>query len=108
MALGMPYELLGQRFSAAFVQTRHRLADKSRETMEVWCEEVPGGVVAHWSKELDAEGKLLARTTLELLDYHVPRPAVPPPALRPRKIDRKRSRRADEKMSATLAPSPSP
>ena len=95
VATGMPYEVLGQRLTVAFVQTKHTLPRLTRETIEVRSEEVPGGVVGRWSKELGADGKLASRVTLELLEYHVPRP--PPAASRPRLFDRKRSRRGDEK-----------
>jgi hypothetical protein len=30
---------------------------------------VPGGIVAHSSKELDADGHLIRRSTLEVVDY---------------------------------------
>lgn len=95
VAMGMPYEVLGQRLTVAFVQTKHTLPRLTRETIEVRSDEVPGGVVAKWSKDLDAEGKLVSRFTLELLEYHVPRTA--PAASRPRLFDRKRSRGDDEK-----------
>jgi hypothetical protein len=101
VALGMPYDVLGQRRTVAFVHTVHKVAAKSKVTMEVCCDEVPGGIVARWSKELDADGKLIVRTTLELVDYHVEKPGTVGPAVRPRLFDRKRARRADEKMGST-------
>ena len=100
VALGMPYEFLGQRRAAAFVHTVQKRPKQSKEAMEVWCDDVPGGVVAQWSKELDAEGKLISRSTLELVAFDSGKAAAAPTP-RPRLFDRKRARRADEKMSAT-------
>lgn len=99
VALGMPYDLLGQRRAASFVHTVKKHPKQSKESMEVWCDDVPGGVVAQWSKELDTEGKLISRSTLELLSYDSGKAAAAPQVIRPRRFDRKRARR-DEKMSA--------
>ncbi|HZL88732.1 MAG TPA: hypothetical protein VFB96_10195 [Pirellulaceae bacterium] len=98
IALGMPYEFLGQRRAASFVRTVQKQPKQSKEAMEVWCDDVPGGVVAQWSKELDAEGKLISRITLELVGYDSGRAGAAAPAPRARLFDRKRARRADEKM----------
>jgi hypothetical protein len=38
-------------------------------TVEVFCIDVPGGVVAHTSRETDERGRLVRRSTLELLDF---------------------------------------
>jgi hypothetical protein len=32
---------------------------------------MPGGIVARTSKEIDPQGRLLRRSTLQLIDYHV-------------------------------------
>jgi hypothetical protein len=97
VALAMPYKVLDRRSSVAFVHTRQKLPTHSRETMEVTCDEVPGGIVDQWRKELDADGKLIHRTTFELIEYEVMEP-VPVPMARPRIFDRKRARRAEEKL----------
>ena len=39
--------------------------------METHCKDVPGGVVAHSSKELDVAGRVVNRETLELVEYQV-------------------------------------
>jgi hypothetical protein len=85
--------------TASFVHTVKKHPKQSKESMEVWCDDVPGGVVAQWSKELDTEGKLISRSTLELLSYDSGKAAAAPQVIRPRRFDRKRARR-DEKMSA--------
>ncbi len=96
VAIGLPYPVAGQLRSAAFVHTAHKLPGQSKESMEVICNDVPGGVVSQWSKELNAEGKLLRRTTSELLAYQVqPRTMVVPTRSR---LDRKRERREEKKV----------
>lgn len=102
VALGMPYDVLGQRRTASFVHTVHKVPKQSKVTVEVCCDDVPGGIVAQWTKELDADGKLIGRTMAELIEFHVEKPTAAGPPMRPRRFDRKRPRRADEKMS--LAP----
>jgi hypothetical protein len=39
--------------------------------MSVVVGDVPGGVVSHSSKEVDKNGRLLRRSTLELVDYNI-------------------------------------
>jgi hypothetical protein len=85
VALGMPYEFLG-RARRGIRAHGPEAAGTVQEAMEVWCDDVPGGVIAQWSKELDADGKLIGRTTLELIAYNSGRasslPAAPSPSLR--------------------------
>ena len=70
LATGMPYRVLGDIREASFVRTVHtQPKGGSTITMEVHCADVPGGVVAHTSKELDESGQLLKRSTLELLEF---------------------------------------
>lgn len=96
ITVGMPYQVLQQPRSAAFVLTRQKLPTYSRETMEVTCDEVPGGIVDQWRKEIDSSGKLVRRLTFELVDYQVMEPARVP-VERPGVFDRKRARRGEEK-----------
>lgn len=96
ISVGMPYQVLQQPRSAAFVLTRQKLPTYSRETMEVTCDDVPGGIVDQWRKEIDSSGKLLRRLTFELVDYQVTEPARVP-VERQGVFDRKRARRAEEK-----------
>lgn len=69
MAVDMPYRVLGEIKTVAYVRTIQRTAKGSTVTVEVCCPEVPGGVVAHTSKECDDVGQTLRRSTLELRDY---------------------------------------
>jgi hypothetical protein len=94
ISVGLPYPVAGQLRAAAFVHTLQKLASQTKESMEVTCDEVPGGIVAQWSKELDADGKLVRRTTQELIDFGVRQPSTVIVPMR--RQDRKRNRRGDE------------
>jgi hypothetical protein len=69
IALDLPYKVLAEMKTTSHLRTVHRDADSEVVTIEVHCEDVPGHVVAHWSKKTDAQGRLLERATLELTDY---------------------------------------
>jgi sugar phosphate isomerase/epimerase len=77
MALDMPYQVLTELKTGAFVKTTHRDRQGVSYTFEVFCGDVPGGVVAHSAKETDLSGKVIRRTALELVDYGLP-PATDP------------------------------
>lgn len=69
IALDMPYQVLTNRKTVAYVKTTKRHAERLTVTYEVHCADVPGGLVAHSSITRDAEGKLLERSSLTLLAY---------------------------------------
>jgi hypothetical protein len=71
VALDMPYRLKSEILTASHVKTVHENLAGTTITMEVHCSQVPGGVVARTSKELDKTGRLVRRSTMELIDYHV-------------------------------------
>ena len=71
VATGMPYRVLADRRNVAFVRTVEKKPDRISTTVEAQCDDIPGGEVAHSSQEVNEEGKILLRTTLELLDYHI-------------------------------------
>lgn len=71
IAVEMPFKVLADVKSTTFLRTIQKHADGSTDTLEVYCADIPGGVVSHTSKELDAGGKTVRRSTLELLDYGV-------------------------------------
>lgn len=74
LALGMPCRVLAEVKPAAYVRTIHTNPAGTTSTVEVHCLDVPGGIVAHASKELDAGGRLVRRSTLELVNYGVGEP----------------------------------
>jgi hypothetical protein len=69
VAVNLPYPALTEVQTVAFVKTVHKSSKGKIVTLEVHCPQVPGGLIAHWSKELDESGRLLSRSVLELLDY---------------------------------------
>jgi hypothetical protein len=83
VALDLPQRVRGELKQASYVKTTQKLPLTSKVTLEVHCDEVPGGVVAHWASETDSAGRVLRRSTLELLDYGLPSPpGQPQPVLR--------------------------
>lgn len=70
VATEIPYRVLGQIRDVAFIRTTQTHPKGTRTvTMEVHCSDVPGGVVAHMSKEIDERGQTLRRSELELVAY---------------------------------------
>lgn len=69
VSLGMPHKVKAEIKTAALIKTVHQSPRGKTITLEVRCEDVPGGVVSHTSKELDTEGRVIRRSTLELIDY---------------------------------------
>jgi hypothetical protein len=78
LALDMPFKFQGALWSAAYVKMVQKTPQGTTFTLAVVCPKVPGGIVSHTSKELNADGRLIRRSTLELLDYGLePEPAPP-------------------------------
>ena len=72
IALDLPQRVRGDIKPAMYVKTTQKHPQGTKITLEVHCEEVPGGVVAHWATETDNAGKVIRRSTLELVDYGLP------------------------------------
>ena len=53
------------------MKTVYRNAKGTVTTLAVVLPDVPGGVVSHSQKEVDASGRVVRRSTLKLLDYSV-------------------------------------
>jgi hypothetical protein len=71
VALDLPQRVGGELKQASYVKTTQKLPQSTKVTLEVHCDEVPGGVVAHWASETDSTGRALRRSTLELVEYHI-------------------------------------
>jgi hypothetical protein len=69
VALDMPCQIAGGTHLAAHVKTVQKSPKGSVITLSVLCPDIPGGIVSHTSKELDANGRLVRHSVLELLDY---------------------------------------
>jgi len=72
VALDLPQRVRGELKQASYIKTTQKLPQSSKVTLEVHCDDVPGGVVTHWASETDASGRVLRRSTLELVEYHIP------------------------------------
>jgi hypothetical protein len=70
-AISLPYKVLTEIQTVAFVRTVHTSPKGKTITVEVHCPRVPGGVVAHWSREMDEAGRIVRRSVLELVDYGI-------------------------------------
>jgi hypothetical protein len=69
VALDMPCKVLAEMKSSAFMKTVNKHTKGVVLTWALICRDIPGGVVEFWSKEVDGSGRLLSRSTLELLNY---------------------------------------
>ncbi|QDU31173.1 hypothetical protein ETAA8_63260 [Anatilimnocola aggregata] len=96
IATNLPYRILGQLRSVAYVKTTRKLASGSTLTMEVQSPDVPGGVVSHSAQELDDAQVVNRRSTLELIDYGVGSEPVEEASPARKRWFRSRSRRGEE------------
>jgi hypothetical protein len=71
VAFDMPHKVLAEVKPTSHVRIMHQQGKASTLTLEVHCTDVPGGVVSHTSKESDESGRVIRRSTLELLDYGI-------------------------------------
>jgi hypothetical protein len=69
LVLDMPVRVQEDLRNGSYVRTVHKNGKSTVTTMAVIVPEVPGGVVCHSSKEVDKNGRLVRRSTLELIDY---------------------------------------
>jgi hypothetical protein len=99
VALALPQRIRGQLKQASYIKTTQKFPQASKVTLEVHCQEVPGGVAAHWASETDSSGRVVRRSTLELIDYGLSAPlpaAQPQPGLLRRPFHKiKAARRMD-------------
>jgi hypothetical protein len=100
VSLELPQRVRGRMEQAMYLKTSQTLSPGTKVTLEAAVEDVPGWVVAHWANETDAAGRVVRRSTLELVDYGFPaQPAVnkePATSLRQRRMQRKAARRMME------------
>lgn len=71
IAVDMPVELRGKIHSGINVKTAHKNSNGTATTLAVVLPEVPGGLLSHSSKELDKQGRVVRRSTLNLVDFGV-------------------------------------
>ena len=70
LVLDMPVRVLNHLHSGSYVRTIHKNGKTTVTTVSIVAGDVPGGVVSQGSKEVDKNGRLLRRSTLELVDYN--------------------------------------
>lgn len=75
LAVQMPQKVLTELQSGAHMRTIQKQPNATTFTLEVVCLDIPGGLVAHTSKHLDASGRPVRHSTLELIDYGIAAPA---------------------------------
>ncbi len=71
VAVDMPCKVLSETKSASHVRVVSQQGKTSTLTLEVQVNDIPGGVVSHSSKETDESGRIVRRSTMELMDYSV-------------------------------------
>lgn len=69
IAFDVPIWVQGEMHNGMHVKTVQKSAKATVTTLAVVLPDVPGGVVSHSSKEIDKNGRLVRRSTLELIDY---------------------------------------
>ncbi len=69
IAFDMPVRVRNESRNGVCVKTVHKNAKGTVTTLAMTAPGVPGGVVSHSMKEVDKNGRLVRRSTLELLDY---------------------------------------
>jgi len=73
LAVDMPFKLPGNIVSTSHVRTVRTTPKGQTITIAVQSDDIPGGIVAHATKELDENGRIIRRSTLELVDYGLKR-----------------------------------
>jgi hypothetical protein len=71
VALQMPYKILSEIKPAAYVRTVLRNHKSMTTTLSVVSTDIPGQLVSASTKETDMNGRLLRRSTTELVNYEV-------------------------------------
>jgi hypothetical protein len=69
VAVNAPHKVLGETMPVTYVRTLHKNHKITSTTMAACCSEVPGQVVSAATKELDMEGRVVRRNTVEVVGY---------------------------------------
>jgi hypothetical protein len=69
IAVDKPYRIKSEIKPVSFERVVQKDAHGTTITVDVTSTDVPGGIVSRSSKQLDAEGHVTRRTTVELVDY---------------------------------------
>ena len=66
---GLAHKVLGETKTVCHIKTVHSQNKKVTTSVEIYCADVPGGIISHRFSETNGDGKVTRRSTLELLDY---------------------------------------
>jgi hypothetical protein len=69
LARGLPFDLHGPHVESTFFEEQLASDKGERQSILVSVDEVPGGIVARWTKETNTEGRLIRREVETLLDW---------------------------------------
>lgn len=69
VSLNHKVAVLEETLNVAKVRTQHQTPKTRVTTLELFSEQVPGGIVASESEEHDLSGRAVSRSSLELLEY---------------------------------------
>jgi hypothetical protein len=69
IALDKPYRVQSEIKPVSFERVVQKDSNGTTITVDVTSVDVPGGIVSRTSKQLDADGNVTRRTTIELVDY---------------------------------------
>jgi hypothetical protein len=91
-ARDMPWKVLNHRQPATIIKSTQKHAKGTIITWAVASADVPGGIVTHTSKEVDKNGRVIRRSTLDLVSFGMQceeddRPGTPGRRRRPRLRD---------------------
>ena len=71
IGLDLPYHVLHGIKPAALERTIQQTSKGTNISLDVTCLDIPGGIVARASNELDEKGHVVRRSMLELIDYKI-------------------------------------
>lgn len=92
IALDMPVRLRDELRNGAYVKTVHRNAKGVVTVLAVVLPDVPGGLVNHSQKEVNTSGRVVRRSTLQLVDYSLHAEEDPPGPINRKRASRRANR----------------
>ncbi len=92
LMVDMPYRVHSDMKSVAFERTVQKNGKGSTVSIDVTCVDVPGAIVLRALKELDSQGHVTRRSTIDLVDYNAVEEDQTADVPRPRLFHRRRAR----------------
>ena len=69
VSLNHDFKVLDETYKVAKVRTEHETPKSKVTTLELFAQEIPGGIVASESEERDLSGRIVSRSTLEVVEF---------------------------------------